>query len=78
MSNVKYPDITANILGADGNVFNILGIAKRALKKGGIPQEEIKEFMAEATKGDYNHVLKTISEWMNIGIEGDEDEEDNN
>ena len=31
MSDVKYPDITINIIGIDGNAFCILGICTREM-----------------------------------------------
>ena len=48
MSETKYPDITVNIIGQNGNAFYILGICKRAMERAKLPQTEIDSFMSEA------------------------------
>ena len=57
----KYPDITVQLTGKDGNAFNILGICLRAMRRAGLSQEE-----CEATSGNYNHLLATCMEWFNV------------
>lgn len=62
----KYPDITVQLTGNDGNAFTVLGLCQRAARKAGLPQEEIDAFRAEATAGDYNHLLQTAMRWFDI------------
>ena len=64
--NVKYPNITVTLVGVDGNAFSILGEVRKALRKGGVPAEQVKEFMMEATSGNYDHLLATVAEWVNM------------
>ena len=59
-------DIEVKIIGADGNIFNLLGICRRALQKAN-RMDLWNEFYAEATSGDYNHALATIGEYFEIG-----------
>lgn len=66
MSNVKYPNITVNIIGQNGNAFCILGICQRAMEREKLPQSEIDSFMTEAKSGDYNHLLATVMNWFNV------------
>ena len=47
-----------------GNAFAILGRTAAALRHGGVPQEEIDAFFAEATSGDYDHLLQTTMAWV--------------
>ena len=63
---VKYPDITVELVGKDGNAFNILGICRRAMKHARLSETEINEFTKEATSGDYNHLLATCTEYFNV------------
>ena len=49
----KYPDITVQLTGKDGNAFYILGICLRAMRRAGLSQEECEAFQAEATSGTY-------------------------
>ncbi len=48
------------LVGEDGNAFSILGRVQRAMRRAGWPREKIAEFMAEATSGDYDHLLGTV------------------
>jgi len=65
--------ITVKIIGADGNVFNLLGICRRALGRAG-RLDLWDEFYKEATSGDYNHALATIADYFEVGSVNGEDE----
>ena len=54
--------VTMRLVGEDGNSFAILGRFQRAAKAAGWIREEIKAVMDEATSGDYDHLLATISD----------------
>jgi hypothetical protein len=56
---------TVRLLGEDGNAFFILGKVNKALKQAGLIKEAA-EFMKEATKGDYSHLLATADKYVNI------------
>jgi len=62
----KYPDITVSLIGEDGNAFNILSTVRKELKAHGLSKDEIDSYMEEATSGNYDHLLYTTSEWVNI------------
>lgn len=66
MAETKYPEIEAEVIGRDGNAFAVLGGVQKAMRRGGVSEEEIKEFMAEATDGDYNHLLVTCMNWVTL------------
>jgi hypothetical protein len=54
----------APIIGAEGNVFNIMGIASRTLKRAGMA-EEAKEMNARVmASGSYDSALAIIMEYM--------------
>jgi hypothetical protein len=57
---LKYSHVHVRLLGQDGNAFFILGRVSAALRKAGVPQEEIEDFLSEATSGDYDHMLQTV------------------
>lgn len=48
----------------DGNAFYILGMTKRLLEKAGVPRERIKQYLKEATSGDYIDLLATSIEYL--------------
>jgi len=60
----RYPDIQVQLTGQDGNAFAILGRTTGALRRAGLPQEEIDDYVAEATSGDYDHLLQTTMRWI--------------
>jgi hypothetical protein len=61
----KFPDVKVKLVGEDGNAFAIIGAVFSALNKAGHKQEA-KEFMDEATAGDYDHLLQTAMEYVDV------------
>lgn len=65
-NSIKYPNITVEIISQDGNAFNIIGICTRAMRRHGLTKDEIDNFIAEATSGDYNHLLSVVMSWFDV------------
>ncbi len=57
--------LTVKLVGQDGNAFAILGRCRAALRKAG-RADEFPAFMADATSGDYEHLIVTVCEWFNV------------
>ena len=55
--------IELELVGLDGNAFSLLGAFSRQAKKEDWTQEEIKQVIAEASSGDYNHLLQTLIQY---------------
>jgi len=64
--NVKFPSIEVELVGHDGNAFSILAKVLKALKRAKVPAVEIEQFKTEAMSGDYDHLLRTCMEWVEI------------
>lgn len=63
MSSTK-PDCP--LIGADGNIFNLVGIAMRTLKRHGL-NDEAKEMTARVfNSGSYDEALAIIGEYVNF------------
>lgn len=62
--SVLYPEVRVPLTGEDGNAFSILARVSRELKRAGVSREEVAEFHAEATSGDYDHLLRTVLRWV--------------
>jgi hypothetical protein len=60
----RYPEVQVQLSGEDGNAFAILGRTSVALRAAGVSQEEIDAYFAEATSGDYDHLLQTTMAWV--------------
>ena len=67
-------NVKVKMVGEDGNAFACLGRCRKALGRAG-KLEMWNEFHKEATAGDYNHLLATLSDWFDICF-GDEDEDE--
>jgi len=61
---IRFPDVTVQVSGEDGNGFAILGRVIKALRRGGAKDPQIQEFLHEARSGDYDHLLATVMEWV--------------
>jgi len=64
MEGPKYPDVVVKLVGSDGNAFAVMGRVAKALRRAGTPNDEVAAFYAEATSGDYDHVLQTCMAWV--------------
>ena len=64
------------LIGADGNIFNLMGIASNTLKHNGMP-DEAKEMCDRITSsGSYNEALCILGEYVDICSEEDMYEEE--
>ncbi len=62
----KYPNITVQLRGEDGNAVSILMRTAKALRRAGVKEREIERFKTEATSGDYDHLLQTAMAWVEV------------
>lgn len=62
----RFPEVKVELVGQDGNAFLILGRVMKALKRGGATPEEVREYLDEAKSGDYNHLLATTMDWVEV------------
>lgn len=64
--DTKYPEVNVSLVGEDGNAFAILGRVQGALRRAGVPKEELNAYVAEATSGDYNHLIHVTMNWVEV------------
>jgi len=53
------------LIGADGNIFNLMGIASHTLKQNGMKDEAIEMCDRITKSGSYNAALCIICEYVN-------------
>ena len=63
---LRQTGIKVRLINEDGNAFHILGQVRAALRRAGESQEFIEAFTKEATSGDYNHLLATVTEVVEV------------
>lgn len=64
------------LIGQNGNIFNLMGIASRTLKRNGMSNES-KEMCSRITSsGSYDEALSIIDEYVEITSADEEETED--
>ena len=66
MAEPRYPEISVQLTESDGNAFALLSKAASAMRRAGVPQDDLDSFNEEATSGDYDALLQTIARWVNV------------
>lgn len=66
-TGIRFPKVKVRLTGEDGNAFFIIGRVSKALReKGKATPEQIAEFRKQAMSGDYDNVLRTCMEWVQV------------
>jgi hypothetical protein len=65
-SEPRYPDVTVQLTGEDGNAFAIMGAVARALREAGVPKAEVARYMKESMSGGYDDLLMTAIKWVDV------------
>jgi hypothetical protein len=63
---IRFPEVHVRLSGEDGNAFSILSRVQREMRRAGIPEEVIEQFIDEATSGDYDHLVATCMRWVDV------------
>lgn len=66
--------VRLNLVGLDGNAFNLLGQFQRAARKQGWSQQAIDEVIAQATSSNYDHLLQILIEYTDPDTSNEEQE----
>jgi hypothetical protein len=53
------PKPVVTLVGGDANAFSILGRVQTALKRAGWTDDQVDQFLGEATSGDYHRLVGT-------------------
>ena len=54
------------LIGANGNVFMVIGLCQRAARKAGWTTERWTEIRTKMMSGDYNNVLTTAMDYFDV------------
>jgi len=65
-SRPKYPDITVQLSGEDGNAFVIIARVRNAMKRHPEARRDIAKFTNEAMAGDYSNVIYTATQYVEV------------
>ncbi len=62
----KYPNVNVELLGSNSNAFALMGKVLKELRRANVSKEERDKFSAEATAGDFDHLLQTCMKWVQV------------
>lgn len=63
------------LIGQDGNIFNLIGIASRTLRQNGLAEQAKEMYDRVCASGEYYRALSIIGEYVNItAVDDDPDE----
>ena len=54
-----------DLVGVDGNAFSVMGYVAKALKREGL-RDKVDEMRKKAMSGDYNHLLITCMDYLDM------------
>ena len=60
----RYPNITVELSNNDGNAFAIMATIRKALRRVGVPSDEVAEYIKQSQSGDYNNLLAVAESWV--------------
>lgn len=60
------PKPKCKLIGEDGNIFNLMGIASRTLKKAGLREEAEEMIERMQNSGSYHEALGIIMEYVEV------------
>lgn len=66
MKDVKCPEVHVRLIGEDGNGFAIIARTMRAMRDANVKAKTVSEYQMEAMSGDYDHLLRTTMEYVNV------------
>jgi len=66
MSQIIPKTVNLNLVGLDGNAFNLMGQFQCQARREGWTKEEIDEVLTECRTGDYNHLIVTLMDHCNV------------
>lgn len=55
-----------NLIGQDGNIFNLIGLAAKALRKAGMPDKASELTSRVMSASSYSEALSIIDEYVEI------------
>ena len=63
---MKYPNIKVQLTGRNGNAFAIIGAVSKALRQSNVNKDEVEKFIDEAMSEDYDNLLVTCMNWVDV------------
>jgi len=65
---IRYPTVTADLIGGDGNIFVIIATVERALRRAGVSADERSAFRKDMIASEsYDDAIQAVMRWVEVG-----------
>jgi hypothetical protein len=65
-ATIKQTGVAVDLKGVDGNVFSIMGLVTKTMRRAGVSAEVIDTYRKEAMSGDYDHALQVTCAYVDV------------
>lgn len=64
---IRYPQVKVQLTGENGNAYMVIGLTTRAMKKAGIPAEDVTKFQHDCfNQASYDHLLQLVMQTVDV------------
>ena len=67
-SGPKYPRVKVQVVGAYGGFCPTVAVVQAAMRRAGIPLQELSNFCAEAAEAQEDNLLRTCLRWVDVDV----------
>ena len=64
----KYPRVKVQLRGPYGGFFPTVVAVQAAMRRAGVPLQELSNFYQDATAGDEDNLLRTCLRWVDVEV----------
>lgn len=62
----RFPHICIKLSGSNANRLHLVGQARRAMERNGIPDDVVETYVLQALSGSYHKALQTTLNWITV------------
>jgi hypothetical protein len=64
----RYPRVTVQLIGRTGDFYPTVTAVQTAMRRAGVPLQELSNFYQDATTGDEDNLLRTCLGWVDVQV----------
>lgn len=68
VSGPKYPKVRVQVTGPYGGFFPTVAAVQAAMRRAGVPMQELSNFYEDATEDEEGNLLRTCLRWVNVDV----------
>ena len=64
----RYPRVKVQLIGPSGDFYPTVTAVQTAMRRAGVPLQELSNFYQDATTGDEDNLLRTCLRWVDVEV----------